>query len=358
MKRIKVFAEHEYEVVFGNAGEIIRGFNSILNGVSKVALIVPNDLKHLALSLKSKLEDIEIINKIIIIELPEGEQQKTIESLRNCWNILGTENFRRTDVIIGVGGGATTDLAGFVAATWLRGIRWIAIPTSLAGMVDAAIGGKTGINTESGKNLVGAFYSPQIVVIDVAYLQTLPEAELRAGLAEVIKCGFIADQRILELFESRDDFLNPASDTVRELIERAIEVKAQVVSKDLKESFLRENLNYGHTLAHAIEKFENYSWRHGDAVAVGLAFISNLAWLCGVASEELRDRHLAILQKVGLPTTFRAAAWPELLSGMQSDKKSRSSGLRFVAVNDKYEVIRLEGLGSEVLQAAYERISS
>lgn len=356
MKRITITAEHQYEVLFAKATR--ESLEPIIVGAGKLAIIVPRDLRHCAQSMAEEVAALETLEKIVWIEVEEGENQKTLESVNHCWQILGRENFRRSDSIIGIGGGATTDLAGFVAATWLRGIRWAAVPTSLAGMVDAAIGGKTGINTGAGKNLVGSFYSPQVVVIDRDYLSTLPESEFRAGLAEVIKCGFIADQKILELFENRSDFMAPTSETVRELIERAVAVKADVVSKDLKESYLRESLNYGHTLAHAIEKFENYSWRHGDAVAVGLAYIANLALLCGIATEGLRDRHLAILKKVGLPTTFTGNAWPELLNAMQIDKKARATGLRFVAVNDQYEVVRLEGVENEVLRAAYERISS
>ncbi len=357
MKRIKVHAEHLYEVLFSEVNA--AALHPVISNATKVAIIVPEDLVAFAEPLEKLLNSIATIEKVVVIAVAEGETQKSIKSLENCWKILGQESFRRSDAIIGLGGGATTDLAGFVAATWLRGIKWGAIPTSLAGMVDAAIGGKTGINTDTGKNLVGSFYSPSVVIIDLNYLQTLPVDEFRAGLAEVIKCGFIADQRILELIEERDDFLTPSSETVRELIERAVLVKADVVSQDLKESYLRESLNYGHTLAHAIERFEEYSWRHGDAVAVGLAYIANLAVLSGIASEELCQRHLTILKKVKLPTTFMSDAWPELLQAMQNDKKSRAGGLRFVAISDrdhKYEVVRLEGISSEVLETAYERI--
>ena len=355
MKSVSVKAEHTYEVLFSQANA--NSLGPITKDAGKVAIIVPKELEYLASAIADDLESLSNIEKVICIEVAEGEVQKTLESVNECWQVLGNENFRRNDSIIGLGGGATTDLAGFVAATWLRGIRWAAIPTSLAGMVDAAIGGKTGINTSAGKNLVGSFYSPQVVVIDTGYLESLPAAEFRAGLAEVIKCGFISDQRILELFETRDDFMNPQSETVRELLERAVVVKAEVVSQDLKESFLRENLNYGHTLAHAIEKYENYSWRHGDAVAVGLAYIAHLAFLSGIASEQLRERHLSILNKVGLPTTFKSQAWPDLLKAMQIDKKARSTGLRFVAVNDQYETVRLEGVDAALLQSAYERIA-
>ena len=355
-ERISVIAEHIYDVVFQSVSA--KNIQPVLAGASKIAIIVPSDLVHLATPLVDELNKLSDIEKVILIDVPEGESQKNISTVERCWSVLGSENFRRNDLVIGLGGGATTDLAGFIAATWLRGIHWIAIPTSLAGMVDAAIGGKTGINTDAGKNLVGSFHSPQLVLIDIDFLKSLPLDELRAGMAEVIKCGFIADQRILEIIEGVDDFYEWNSSSLRELIYRAVAVKAEVVSKDLKESFLREVLNYGHTLAHAIERHEKYQWRHGDAVAVGMAFIANLTYEMGFSSDELLERHRTILTKAGLPQGYPSEAWPELLTHMQSDKKARSGGLRFVAVNASYEVIRLEKVPTNLLQRAYERIAT
>jgi len=334
-RKITVQAEHAYDVLFGSVSPEV--LEPVLIGVNNIAIVVPTDLAHLAKPLTELLSALGNIDKVVVIEVPEGEAQKNFTTVNDCWAKLGAENFRRNDLVIGLGGGATTDLAGFIAATWLRGIKWIAIPTSLAGMVDAAIGGKTGINTEVGKNLVGSFYSPQLG-------------------------GFIADRRILEIIESVEDFYDPQSAAIIELIERAVQVKADVVSQDLKESFLREILNYGHTLAHAVERQEKYSWRHGDAVAVGMAFIVNLAMEAGLASEALVNRHISILRRADLPTSYPREAWPQLLNYMQSDKKSRGSGLRFVAVSDEnsdvYKVVRLEGLADDILARAYERISS
>nr|BFE69651.1 hypothetical protein GCM10020092_029520 [Actinoplanes digitatis] len=183
-------------------------------------------------------------------------------------------------MVVGVGGGAVTDLAGFVAASWLRGVRWIPVSTSLLGMVDAAVGGKTGVNTAAGKNLVGAFHPPAGVLCDLGALETLPADDLVAGLAEVVKCGFIADPAILDLVEGDPAAaVDPRSPVLRELVERAIRVKAHVVGNDLRESGLREILNYGHTLAHAIEKNENYGWKHGHAVAVGVVYAGELSRL-------------------------------------------------------------------------------
>ena len=184
--------------------------------------------------------------------------------------------------MVAVGGGATTDLAGFAAATWLRGVRVVHVPTTLLGMVDAAVGGKTGINSPAGKNLVGAFHEPAGVLCDLTSLETLPKHDFVSGLAEVVKCGFIADPEILTLLESDlAGAVSPTGPHLRELVERTVAVKARVVSSDLREAGQREHLNYGHTLGHAVEKVEDYRWRHGAAVSVGMVFVAELARLAG-----------------------------------------------------------------------------
>ena len=187
--------------------------------------------------------------------IPDGESGKSAETLTALWREAGRLGLDRNALIVAIGGGAATDVAGFVAATWLRGINWIAIPTTIAGMVDASVGGKTGINSEHGKNLVGAFHSPIAVLIDLSFIGSLSERDIAAGMAEVVKCGFIADSQILELLENKSiENLTNDLDLISEIIYRAVSVKAKVVSEDFRESFLREILNYGHTLGHAIEK--------------------------------------------------------------------------------------------------------
>ncbi len=266
-------------------------------------------------------------------EIPDAEEGKHIQVAAFCWQVLGQNDFTRSDAIISVGGGAVSDLAGFVAATWLRGVRVIHIPTTLLGMVDAAVGGKTGINTAEGKNLVGAFHPPAAVLCELGVLRTLPENELLTGMAEVIKCGFIADPVILDLMEANPQALRDSqSQLVRELIERAIRVKAEVVSEDLKESGRREFLNYGHTLGHAIEHAERYQWRHGAAVAVGMVFAAELSLAAGYLDEQTVARTRSICQSLGLPTSYRADRWPQLLETMRRDKKARGSLLRFVVL--------------------------
>ena len=233
------------------------------------------------------------------------------------------------------------------------------VPTTLLAMVDAAIGGKTGINTDAGKNLVGAFHQPAAVVVDMALLATLPRNELIAGMAEIVKAGFISDPVILDLIEADPEAaLDPSGDVLPELIRRAIQVKADVVAADEKESDLREILNYGHTLAHAIERRERYRWRHGAAVSVGLVFAAELARLAGRLDDATVRRHREVLTALGLPVSYDADALPELLKLMAGDKKNRSGTLRFVVLDGVARPGRLEGPDPGLLAAAYAEVTS
>ncbi|WP_164412386.1 3-dehydroquinate synthase [Streptomyces salinarius] len=291
-----------------------------------------------------------------VVRVPSGEEAKRAEVATSCWQALGQAGFTRSDVIVGVGGGATTDLAGFVAATWLRGVRWIAVPTTLLAMVDAAVGGKTGINTAEGKNLVGAFHPPAGVLCDLAALDSLPVREYVSGLAEVIKAGFVADPAILELIEAdAQGARTPAGPHTAELVQRAVRVKAEIVSADLRESGRREILNYGHTLGHAIERNERYTWRHGAAVGVGMMFAAELGRLTGRLDDATADRHRSVLESVGLPVTYRGDQWPRLLDAMRIDKKTRGDLLRLVVLDGLGKPSVLEGPDPDLLRAAYSQ---
>jgi len=270
---------------------------------------------------------------------------------------LGRIGIGRKDAIVSLGGGAATDVAGFAAATWLRGVDIVHVPTTLLGMVDAAVGGKTGINTDAGKNLVGAFHQPLAVLVDLATLESLPRNEIVAGMAEIVKAGFIADPVILDLIEADPEAaLDPSGTVLPELIRRAIAVKAEVVAADERESELREILNYGHTLAHAIERRERYQWRHGAAVSVGLMFAAELGRLAGRLDDATADRHRTILTSLGLPVDYDADAFPQLLEHMAGDKKNRSGVLRFVVLDGLGKPGRLEGPDPSLLVAAYSEI--
>ncbi|WP_256842422.1 3-dehydroquinate synthase [Ornithinimicrobium cryptoxanthini] len=291
-------------------------------------------------------------------EVPDAEAAKDVSVLAGAWRALGLAGFTRDDLVIGVGGGAATDLAGFVAATWLRGVDAIQLPTSLLGVVDAAVGGKTGINTAEGKNLVGAFHEPRAVLCDPSWLQSMARPDLVSGLAEVIKCGFIADPTILTLVEADPTSASdPTAAVMTELISRAVAVKARVVDADLHESGLREILNYGHTFAHAIEQVEHYAWRHGDAVSVGMVFAAEVAVRSGVLSPEVLDHHRTVLRSVGLPVSYAGAPWEQLRTAMARDKKSRGSTLRFVVLSGIAAPQRLEGPDEQVLIEAFAAVA-
>jgi 3-dehydroquinate synthase len=294
---------------------------------------------------------------VTLATVPDGEAAKVAATATELWSVLGNAGFTRSDAIVGVGGGATTDLAGFVAATWLRGVPVVHVPTTLLGMVDAAVGGKTAIDTPEGKNLVGVFHPPTGVVVDLDLLATLPRPDLAAGLAEVVKAGFICDPSILELIEEDPAAaLDPAGDTLRILVERAIRVKADIVSRDLREHGGREVLNYGHTLAHAIEKVEKFRWRHGDAVSVGLIYAAELSRAAGRLDDDTVDRHHRVLSSLDLPTSYDRAAWPALRDTMRIDKKARGETLRFVVLDGVGKPSLLEGPDDVLLERAYAEV--
>ncbi|PVD09220.1 3-dehydroquinate synthase [Streptomyces sp. CS147] len=345
-----------YEVLVGHQllGELPQ---LIGDRAKRVAVLHPEALAETGEAVR---EDLAAQGyEAIAIQLPNAEEAKTVEVAAYCWKALGQTGFTRTDVIVGIGGGATTDVAGFVAASWLRGVRWIAVPTTVLGMVDAAVGGKTGINTAEGKNLVGAFHPPAGVLCDLAALESLPVHDYVSGMAEIIKAGFIADPVILDLVEADPEGARtPSGPHTAELIERSIRVKAEVVSSDLKESGLREILNYGHTLGHAIEKNERYKWRHGAAVSIGMVFAAELGRLAGRLDDATADRHRTVLESVGLPLTYRGDQWPKLLENMKVDKKSRGDLLRFIVLDGIGKPTVLEGPDPAVLLAAYGEVSA
>jgi 3-dehydroquinate synthase len=359
--RITVAGAEPYAVVVG-AGAL-----------AELEALVPDGAKRVAVMYQAAVADVVAeIEKVLAarcdvvpIEVPQGEHAKVAGVAVSAWDLFGSRGFTRSDLVIAVGGGAVTDVAGFVAATWLRGVRFIAVPTTLLGMVDAAIGGKTGINIGAGKNLVGAFHPPIGVICDLDTLESLPRADFAAGLAEVVKAGFIADPVILDLIES-DPAAAAAATGPRtaELITRAVSVKATVVSADLRETapvgpggLGREILNYGHTLAHAIEKRENFRWRHGDAVSVGLVFAAALSHAAGLLDRETADRHRTVLDSIGLPTSYPAAAWPELRAAMNLDKKTRGRTLRFVVLEGLGQARILVDPDAVVLETAYAEVA-
>ncbi|HEY9423860.1 MAG TPA: 3-dehydroquinate synthase, partial [Microterricola sp.] len=295
--------------------------------------------------------------QVLLAEIPDAEAGKRMEVAAFCWQVLGQADFTRSDAVIGFGGGAVTDVAGFVAATWLRGVTLVQVPTSVAGMVDAAVGGKTGINTNEGKNLVGAFYEPSAVFCDLDTLDTLPRNEVLAGFAEIAKAGFIYYPEILDIIEADvDRVTDVTTPEFRRVVELSIDMKARVVAEDLHDLALREILNYGHTLGHAIEHAERYQWRHGAAVSVGMVFAAELGRLTGSLSDEVVARHRSVLSSLMLPITYPVGRWNTLLATMQRDKKARGAMLRFIVLDDLARPTVLQGPDTSLLFAAYQEI--
>ncbi len=352
-ERIRVAAERPYDVVVGTG--LLEELTAVLRGTRVAAVVHQPPLAGTAERVREALAAAGV--EAHRVEIPDAEDSKRVGVAAFCWEVFARIRLERTDAVVSLGGGAVTDLAGFVAATWMRGVRVVHLPTTLLAMVDAAVGGKTGINIEAGKNLVGAFHEPAAVLVDLGSLASLPPEEITAGMAEVVKAGFIADPGILELIEADPAAaLDPARTALGELVRRAIKVKADVVSADLRESHLREVLNYGHTLGHAIERREGYRWRHGAAVSVGMVFAAELARLAGRLDDTTAARHSRLLDALGLPTRYDPDALPELLETMHSDKKTRSGALRFVVLDGLARPGRLEGPDPNLLAAAYAAI--
>jgi len=360
-QRITVAGAAPYDVVIGH------------DVLADVDQLMPSDTRRVAMLHQPATAP--IVDRLVAVlgdrfeiarlQVPDAEDAKTATVAATAWDLLGAHGFTRSDLVVGVGGGAVTDVAGFVAATWLRGVRLIQVPTTLLGMVDAAIGGKTGINIAAGKNLVGAFHPPIGVLCDLSTLTSVPRADYAAGLAEVVKAGFIADPTILDLIEANPaDAATPTGAHTAELVTRAIAIKAAVVGADLRENAAvgpsglgREILNYGHTLAHAIEKREAYRWRHGDAVSVGLVFAAALSRHAGYLDVETADRHRTILASLGLPTSYSSQAWPQLRSAMNLDKKTRGTTLRFVVLEGLGRARILSDPDPELLERAFAEVA-
>jgi 3-dehydroquinate synthase len=358
---IRVQSAQPYDVVVGRdlLGLLV---GCLPDGVRKVGVISTERLAANAAAVRNNL----IAGGLEVCEIttPDGEAAKTADVAASCWSALGEAGLTRSDAVIGVGGGAITDLAGFVAATFLRGLPVVQVPTTLLAMVDAAVGGKTGINTTTAKNLVGAFHEPVAVLCDLESLRTLGEDEIVSGMAEVVKCGLIADPDILEVVEADPDAaLDPRGDVVQALVEKSVGVKAAIVAGDLKERTSegsdvgREALNYGHTLGHAIEQAEDYTIRHGEAIAVGMVFAAELARLSGRIDADLVNRHRRVLDSIGLPTSYSGAGWDTLQALMRVDKKTRGNVLRFVVLDGIARPAILADPSGDLLSAAFGAVA-
>ena len=359
--RLGVAGARPYDVVVGHdlSDEIVRGVvGTAGGGAGGVALIHADALADRAGAVRAALTGAGL--RVGLVEVPGGEAAKTAAVLESVWGRLGELRLGRDGAVVGLGGGATTDLAGFAAATWLRGVPVVQVPTTLLAMVDAAIGGKTGIDTPAGKNLVGAFHAPAAVVCDLDALAGLPAAELRAGLGEVVKCGFIADPVILDrVLADPADLKRWDAPVLAELVARCAAVKAAVVGVDPAEAGAREILNYGHTCAHAIERVTGYAWRHGEAVAVGCVFAAEVARALGRLDPAVVALHRQALSAAGLPVSFEQGAdrFEELVRAMASDKKVRAGRIRMVLLDDVARPVRGVVPDEAVLRAAHGAVT-
>lgn len=353
---IHVSAERPYDVTVARG--CVARLPELVGG-RRTAVVHAASLTAMAATVSAALGD-----DTLLLDVPDGERAKTPETLAQCWDRLAAAGFTRSDVVVGLGGGATTDLAGFVAASWLRGVRYISVPTTVLAMVDAAVGGKTGINLSAGKNLVGAFHEPQAVLCDLDLLTSLPPEEISSGLAEIVKAGFIADARITDIVAAEAEAATDVtSDALAELVRLSIQMKADVVSVDLRErtgegeDIGRESLNYGHTLGHAIEKYEHFGLRHGEAVSIGMVFAAEVAHRLGLLDASAVALHREQLRAVGLPTTYSRAPWPELRATMSLDKKARGATLRLVLLDGLRHPVIVEGPDEDVLAEAYAALA-
>jgi 3-dehydroquinate synthase len=354
--RIPVGGEAPYDVLVGT-GLLDDVAGLVGEGVRTTVVVHPAAVAVTAADLRGRLADAGLRAELLAV--PDGESAKNAAVIEMLWAEFARLGVTRSDAVVSVGGGATTDAAGFAAATWLRGVRVVHVPTTLLGMVDAAVGGKTGINTAAGKNLVGAFHPPAGVVCDLDLLASLPAAEITSGLAEVVKAGFIADPVILDLIEADPhQAADPAAPLLPELVERAVRVKADVVGRDLRESGLRQALNYGHTLGHAIERVEGFGWRHGAAISVGMVYAAVLARRTGRLETAIADRHAAVLGALDLPVRYQAGAWSALHDAMRVDKKARGDRLRFVVLDGLARPAVVDAPAADVLEAAYTEVSA
>lgn len=356
MQSIKVnLAERSYEIliepqILDQIGQLLSKLN-----LGKQTLIVSNStvFSHYGERVINSLKQAGFIPTTCI--LPDGEQYKTIASVQQIYDIALTNRLERSSTMIALGGGVIGDMTGFAAATWLRGINFVQIPTSLLAMVDAAIGGKTGVNHPQGKNLIGAFYQPRLVVIDPLVLPTLPVREFRAGMAEVIKYGVIWDAKLftqLEACERLDDLAYLDTNFIAEILRCSCKAKADVVSQDERESELRAILNYGHTIAHAVESLTEYKTvNHGEAVAIGMIAASKIAVALSFWDEKLDRRQLALIEKAQLPTKIP----PELtdtkafLESLQNDKKVKAGKVRFILPTNIGKVTITDNVSADLI---------
>ena len=355
MHTVKVsLGDRSYDIEIGTsldkAGEQIKG----LGLGQKIALVINPTVKELYG--KRVVDALKAHGFMVLsIVIPDGEQYKNLDWANAIYTALLTNAFDRQSALVAVGGGVIGDLTGFAAATFMRGIPFIQVPTTLLAMVDSSVGGKTGVNHPMGKNMIGAFYQPKKVLMDLSALTTLPKEEFLSGMAEVIKYGVIWDSQFFEYIDAnRDKICALDPDALSHIIRRSCEIKAEVVSRDEREGGLRAVLNFGHTVGHAIEKTEQYAMRHGYAVAIGMVYASRLAHRTGLCDASVPERVEALIRSYGLPAGLsalsRRPAVVELMDTMRIDKKAEGGKVKFVLPTKVGEVVITKEWDERTLQ--------
>ncbi|MEH2295053.1 3-dehydroquinate synthase [Nostoc sp.] len=353
--------EQSYEIAIAPSSLDELGQQMASLKLGKKVLLVSNQtiLKHFGQRAIASLTSagFEVASCI----LPPGERYKTLNSIQKLYDIALENRLERSSTMVALGGGVIGDMTGFAAATWLRGINVVQVPTSLLAMVDSAIGGKTGVNHPHGKNLIGAFHQPRLVLIDPDVLKTLPMREFRAGIAEVIKYGVIWDAELfaqLEASKRLDQLRYVKPDLINYILTRSCQAKADVVGKDEKEGGLRAILNYGHTIGHAVESLTGYRLvNHGEAVAIGMVAAGQIAVDLGLWQKEDTERQNALIQKTGLPTQLPTGVDIEaIIEALQLDKKVKAGKVRFVLPTEIGVVTVTDEVPSDIIRQVLQRM--
>lgn len=353
MKKVIVsLGQRSYPIIIKNgllteAGKHIKG---LMDGKA-IIISDTNVFKLFGATLTSSLMSEGIKTQKIIV--PPGENSKSLNVATNIYLELAKNNIERGDIIIALGGGVIGDLAGFIASTYLRGLSFVQVPTTLLSQIDSSIGGKVGVNLNTWKNLVGSFYQPRAVLIDVGINKGLPDIEKSNGMAEIIKTAFISGEYLVAFLESRqDELINIDSTSLSLLIEECCRYKGSIVEKDEKEDDLRRILNYGHTFGHAIESVTSPRWTHGQAVAVGMIFASLIGFYKGIVSAGTVQRHVNLIQKAGLPTSLPSMDEAATLKALNQDKKKTDGKLWFVIVKSPGNT-RVIDIEEETIKVVY-----
>jgi 3-dehydroquinate synthase len=352
--------QQSYEVAIAPQGIAHLGTWMQPLNLGKKVLLVSNPIvfRRYGDTLLNALSEYDVTQCI----LPAGERYKTLNSIQKIYDAALAQRLERSSTIVTLGGGVIGDMAGFAAATWLRGINFVQVPTSLLAMVDASIGGKTGVNHPHGKNLIGAFHQPRLVLIDPQVLATLPPREFRAGMAEVIKYGIIWDSDLFEQLEAAPhlDQRRISEELLQTILTRSCQAKAHVVSQDEKEAGLRAILNYGHTIGHAVESLTGYrTINHGEGVAIGMVAAGQIAVDLGLWEQDAADRQQVLLEKTGLPTKLPAGMDIDaILESLLTDKKVKSGKVRFVLPTKIGAAIVTDEATDAVIRSVLTRIAA